>query len=66
MPAPALIFVGLLCKFHPNGAENEYFGAKTCKFRHLPALAENPGYLTADRCGIPNLTIHINKVLPQV
>ena len=43
MPAPESV---CLLKLYPNIAEFEYFGAKTWKFIHLPALAQIPGYVT--------------------
>ena len=33
-------------KFQPNGAEIRYYWAKARKFSRLPALAQNPGYVT--------------------
>ena len=36
-------------KFHPNEADIEYFRARTCEFSHLPALTQNPGYVTNKR-----------------
>ena len=36
--------VDLQYKFHPNVADIEYLGAKSCEFSHSPALTPNPGY----------------------
>ena len=36
-----------LLKLSPSWAEIEYFIAKTRKFINLPALAQNPGYVTS-------------------
>ena len=43
MPAPESV---CLLKLYPNLEEIGYFGAKTLKFIHLPALAKIPGYVT--------------------
>ena len=42
MPAPESV---CLLKLYPNLEEIGYFGPKTLKFIHLPALAKIPGYV---------------------
>ena len=37
------------CEFHPKQADIEYFGARTCEFSQLPAMTQNPGYVTNKR-----------------